>query len=488
MKQLSLLLFTLLCLSCITSSTNASVVGVTTVPEDGYVEGQKVKKLVTLSEVSFRRARHDTANPIFLYMFGAYWCGHCKRLTPILEATAPQVAGRIAIGKIDCTDDKRLCEEFGVRGYPTLKYSLDGILYDYTGGRSEEDFVAFAERLSRPVMTIVDSVEQANKFTQDQTYGHGVSFVCHDPRKTVAAPASTLTVEQLAATSPIYKVCKQAARKELAHAHFSALTARIDTSAITGVPSSVVADDTDSGATQDLDAPPPTPLQKGGFVCRLEAHVPSRCLLEQHTMIDVESVLEFVKRNNVATLTEFGPHNFHRIGRLGRPLVIGVVDKRQEEIMGRIQKELESFAINGPARLTNEKYYFGWMDGVRWANFLEQFDVQQTELPQAFVLDVPRRLYWQDSYYREKTLQAFLTAIDDGYIRPKESRGVRGAGLFGWIFSGWTLLLLLIGAAGAVVVLSPDAQGLLGGGGKKKKKDGGGSQGGHDALLGKKNQ
>merc|ERR1719409_272112 len=74
---------------------------------------------------SLTRATFDetiTPDKLWLVKFYAPWCGHCKRLAPILEkvaeATEPSVA---RLGKIDCTTEKPLCSRYGVQGFPTLK-------------------------------------------------------------------------------------------------------------------------------------------------------------------------------------------------------------------------------------------------------------------------------------------------------------------------------------------------------------------------------
>jgi len=49
------------------------------------------------------------------------------------------------IADVDCTaDGKDLCNEVGVRGYPTIKYGDPNDLQDYKGGRSLKDLQKFA--------------------------------------------------------------------------------------------------------------------------------------------------------------------------------------------------------------------------------------------------------------------------------------------------------------------------------------------------------
>mmetsp|Transcript_59910 Transcript_59910/g.110995 ORF Transcript_59910/g.110995 Transcript_59910/m.110995 type:complete len:169 (-) Transcript_59910:285-791(-) len=52
------------------------------------------------------------------------------------------------IADVDCTaGGKSLCEEVGVRGYPTIKYGDPGDLQDYKGGRDFNALKKFAEGL-----------------------------------------------------------------------------------------------------------------------------------------------------------------------------------------------------------------------------------------------------------------------------------------------------------------------------------------------------
>jgi len=54
---------------------------------------------------------------------------------------------------VDCTTSggKGLCEQHGVRGYPTIKYGDPDDLQDYKGGRSLKDLQKFASENLKPV-------------------------------------------------------------------------------------------------------------------------------------------------------------------------------------------------------------------------------------------------------------------------------------------------------------------------------------------------
>jgi len=57
------------------------------------------------------------------------------------------------IADVDCTSDggKPICEEVGVRGYPTIKWGDASALEDYAGGRTYDDLKKFAKESLKPV-------------------------------------------------------------------------------------------------------------------------------------------------------------------------------------------------------------------------------------------------------------------------------------------------------------------------------------------------
>ncbi|SAM02334.1 hypothetical protein [Absidia glauca] len=55
--------------------------------------------------------------------FYAPWCGHCQRLAPEWKKVARSLAGIVTMASVNCDDDhnKPLCEEHGIKGFPTVK-------------------------------------------------------------------------------------------------------------------------------------------------------------------------------------------------------------------------------------------------------------------------------------------------------------------------------------------------------------------------------
>jgi protein disulfide-isomerase-like protein len=69
----------------------------------------------------------------------APWCGFCKELAPEYAAAATALSREqnIVIAKVDATQETELAERFGVDGFPTLKWFVNGSAHEYAGGRDE---------------------------------------------------------------------------------------------------------------------------------------------------------------------------------------------------------------------------------------------------------------------------------------------------------------------------------------------------------------
>jgi len=89
-----------------------------------------------------------TAGKSVFIKFYAPWCGHCKKMKPDWDKLMEEYkdSKTAVIAEVDCTaSGKELCNENGVRGYPTLKFGDPNNLEDYKGGRTLADFQKHAE-------------------------------------------------------------------------------------------------------------------------------------------------------------------------------------------------------------------------------------------------------------------------------------------------------------------------------------------------------
>jgi len=93
---------------------------------------------------------------VFIKFF-APWCGHCKSIKPDWDKLIADFEGSPdkMVADVDCTaEGEPLCTEFGIQGFPTLKWGDPSDLQDYNGGRSYEDLKQFVDENMKPQCTI----------------------------------------------------------------------------------------------------------------------------------------------------------------------------------------------------------------------------------------------------------------------------------------------------------------------------------------------
>lgn len=128
--------------------------------EEAPAKDDSEKDVVVLTSKNFDEV--VKGSKFALVEFYAPWCGHCKKLAPeyaraatALKASNPDVV----IAKVDATADADLASKFGVQGYPTLKWFVDGDTEspsDYNGGRDEEGIIKWIKKKSGPAAVQVD--------------------------------------------------------------------------------------------------------------------------------------------------------------------------------------------------------------------------------------------------------------------------------------------------------------------------------------------
>lgn len=77
--------------------------------------------------------------------FFAPWCGHCKALTPTWEKAASVLKGVATVAALDADANQALAQEYGIRGFPTIKVFAPGKPpVDYQGARDVKPIAEFA--------------------------------------------------------------------------------------------------------------------------------------------------------------------------------------------------------------------------------------------------------------------------------------------------------------------------------------------------------
>jgi len=337
----------------------------------------------------------------------------------------------MSIGTIDCTVEKSLCSDFSVRGYPTLKFALDGEISDYPGGRSEKDFIDFAAKILRPIVDTVVTVDAAVQFAEKQS-DEGVAFVAYHPAVVESlTEGATKSVDDMLQSTHLTQVFAQVARNQRAYGSFLLL----DTSD--------TKDDEQAAAIAGAIG------QAGPFICRMEANVPPRCYDRVgDDVLKYADLLKWVVGQNVPTVAMLGAHNFKALGRRGRPLCIAVVASHMGDEKSVAASTLAKYALNGPPHI-REKYYYGLIDGNVWKRFLEQFDIRPKDAPQIFILDMPNKNYWQNETYK-LNIDDFLKAVEDGTVEKKSAGkgGMEGTLIkvynFMVAYRPWSVILVVL--------------------------------------------
>lgn len=136
---------------------------------DDVVAGDIAKAdqgLIELTEATF--GKHVSTGKHFV-KFYAPWCGHCQRLAPTWDELAQSLEydQSVTIAKIDCTQHRPTCQDFEVKGYPTLLWIEDGKKVEkYAGARTHEDLKAYVEK-----MAAVKGQEQKKEEAEKPTTG-----------------------------------------------------------------------------------------------------------------------------------------------------------------------------------------------------------------------------------------------------------------------------------------------------------------------------
>uniref|UniRef100_A0A8C6C6W9 protein disulfide-isomerase n=1 Tax=Monodon monoceros TaxID=40151 RepID=A0A8C6C6W9_MONMO len=117
------------------------------------------------------------AHKYLLVEFYAPWCGHCKALAPEYAKAAGKLkaeGSEIRLAKVDATEESDLAQQYGVRGYPTIKFFKNGDTAspkEYTGdveSESAKQFLLAAEATDDIPFGITSNSDMFSKYQLDK--------------------------------------------------------------------------------------------------------------------------------------------------------------------------------------------------------------------------------------------------------------------------------------------------------------------------------
>lgn len=78
----------------------------------------------------------------------APWCGPCRRMGPIIEELANDLAGEVAVAKLNADENQMVASKFGINAIPTLLFFKNGVQQEpLVGLRPKEDIIAYIRSL-----------------------------------------------------------------------------------------------------------------------------------------------------------------------------------------------------------------------------------------------------------------------------------------------------------------------------------------------------
>jgi thioredoxin 2 len=95
---------------------------------------------IVVTDANFQTEIENSPLPVLLDLW-APWCGPCRMMSPIIDQTARELAGRVIVGKLNVDENKQTAARFRVQSIPTLLVLRNGREIDRLVGSQPKETI-----------------------------------------------------------------------------------------------------------------------------------------------------------------------------------------------------------------------------------------------------------------------------------------------------------------------------------------------------------
>ncbi|XP_028986987.1 protein disulfide-isomerase TMX3-like isoform X2 [Betta splendens] len=310
---------------------------------------------------------------IWLITFYAPWCTMCKHLDPVwhqIGSELKSLGSPVNVGQSDATVNNDLSKEFRVRNYPAILMLKKGVKYNYSGPRTKEGILDFADRIGGPLVRSLYSL---------QLFQHAMS-------------RHNILIVYVGATSQLKENFTSAAEELIVHTYFFSCSRD-------ALPKNV-----------SLPSLPAVVIFKDGtFV-----------IYNEERDGDLKM---WVNRERFPNYSKIDSYTLYAMGESGKLVVLAVVQEKILCEQSLRYKALVERVAADHREAYNRNFYFGFMEGSDYINGLVMSEVT---MPTFIMLNLSNDGYFlpPGALETEQHLLDFLDGVLDGSIQCQGGNGV----------------------------------------------------------------
>lgn len=100
---------------------------------------EKAGNVLNIEEIHFQE--FISTNKFAVIDFWAEWCGPCRRIAPVMDELSKEFAGKVAFGKCNTDDNRRIAMQFNISAIPAIMLFSNGQLVERIIGAYPKDAI-----------------------------------------------------------------------------------------------------------------------------------------------------------------------------------------------------------------------------------------------------------------------------------------------------------------------------------------------------------